>query len=437
MPTSKSLRRPFEGIRVADLSLVLAGPHATSYLADWGAECIRVEPLQVLQASTRGRFARPTQPYIDSMRNWINAYPNFTMTGRDFNCWPFFQSHAKNKMSMTVDLQQEEGIEVLKQLVAVSDIVIENNAPSTVDKLGIDYDALRAVKPDIVMLRMPAYGLTGPYAYYRSLGSHLEGTSGHTYIRGYRDTDPTQTEDIFLADAVAALHGAYAAALALLQLRRTGKGQIIELSQAECMVSFFGEHLLGYQMSGESPGPQGNDYYGMAPHNTYPCAGDDRWVAIAVGNDAQWQGLVEAMDRPEWTNDPRFATQDSRFEHRDELDGLVAQWTSRFDDKWIMRHLQEHGVPAGALNDDRDLMADPQLNAREFFHAMDHECMPIEYPRSPWLMQNTESRLDYPPPTLGQHNAYVYGDLLGFDDAEQRRLEQAGHIGDEYPPHIA
>ena len=102
-----------------------------------------------------------------------------------------------------------------------------------------------------------------------------------------------------------------------------------------------------------------------------------------------------------------------------------------------MHHLQGHGVPAGALNDDRDLMADPQLNARDFFHAMDHECMPIEYPRSPWLMQNTESRLDYPPATLGQHNAYVYGDLLGFNEAEQQRLEQAGHIGDEYPPHIA
>jgi len=437
VPTPKSHRRPFEGIRVADLSLVLAGPHATSYLADWGAECIRVESLQVLQASTRGRFARPTQAYIDSMRNWLNAYPNFTMTGRDFNCWPFFQSHGKNKMSMTVDLQQEEGIEVLKRLVAVSDIVIENNALATVDKLGIGYDALRTVKPDIVMLRMPAYGLTGPYAHYRSLGSHLEGTSGHTYLRGYRDTDPTQTEDIFLADAVAALHGAYAAALALLQLRRHGKGQLIELSQAECMVSFFGEHLLGYQMSGESPGPQGNDYYGMAPHNTYPCAGDDRWVAIAVGNDAQWQGLIEALDRPEWANDPRFATQAGRFEQRDELDALVAQRTSRFDDKWIMHHLQGHGVPAGALNDDRDLMADPQLNARGFFHAMDHECMPIEYPRSPWLMQNTESRLDYPPPTLGQHNPFVYGDLLGFDDAEQHRLEQAGHIGDEYPPHIA
>ena len=157
---------------------MLAGPHATSYLADWGAEVIRVEPLQLFQPNTRGRFARPTQAYIDSLRNWLNAYPGFTMTGRDFNCWPFFQSHGKNKLSMTVDLQQEEGVEVLKQLVAVSDIVIENNAPTTIDKLGIGYEALRAVKPDIVMLRMPAYGLTGPYAHYRSLGSHLEGTSG-------------------------------------------------------------------------------------------------------------------------------------------------------------------------------------------------------------------------------------------------------------------
>ena len=132
------------------------------------------------------------------------------------------------------------------------------------------------------------------------------------------------------------------------------------------------------------------------------------------------------MGRPEWAKDPRFATQESRFEHRAELDELVAGWTSGFNDQWVMRHLQRHGVPAGALNDDRDLMGDPQLHARGFFHAMDHECMPIEYPRSPWLMERTESRLDYPPPTLGQHNAYVYGDLLGFDEAEQRRLRGSG-----------
>ena len=436
MHNSKNRRRPFEGIRVADLTLVLAGPHATSHLADWGAEVIRVEPLQMLQPSTRGRFARPTQAYIDSMRNWLNGYPNFTVTGREFNCWPFYQSHGKNKLSMTVDLQQEEGLQILKQLVSVSDIVIENNAPGTIDKLGIGYEELRSVKPDIVMIRMPAYGLTGPYSSYRSLGSHLEGTSGHTYLRGYADTDPTQTEDIFLADSIAGVCGAYAASLALYQLKRHGKGQLIELSQAECMVPFFGEHLLDYQMTGNVPGPQGNDYYKMAPHNTYRCAGDERWVAIAVGTDAQWQGLVEAMQTPDWTKDPRFSTQASRFEHREEMDGLIGEWTARFNDRWVMQRLQSLGVPAGALNDDRDLMSDPQLNARGFFNWMDHECMPIQYPRSPWMMNGTESRLDYPPPTLGQHNELVYGQLLGFDAAERRRLEQAGHIGDEYPEHI-
>lgn len=437
MSKSKNLQRPFEGIRVADLTLVLAGPHATSYLADWGAEVIRVEPLQVLQPNTRGRFARPTQEYVNSLRNWLNAYPNFTMTGRDFNCWPFFQSHGKNKLSMTLDLQQEEGVAILKQLVSVSDIVVENNAPDTIDKLGIGYEELRAVKPDIVMIRMPAYGLSGPYASYRSLGSHLEGTSGHTYIRGYPDTDPTQTEDIFLADAVAGVTGAYAAALALFQLKRRGKGQLIELSQAECMVSFFGEQLLDLQMTGTVAGPQGNDYYSLAPHNTYPCLGDDRWVAIAVRTDAEWQGLIEAMGSPAWSRDDRFATKESRFEHRAVLDGLVGDWTVRFDDRWVMTRLQSLGVPAAALNDDRDLMSDPQLNARDFFHRMEHECMPIEYPRAPWVMKRTESRLDCPPPTLGEHNGLVYGDLLGFTDEEQQRLEKSGHIGDTYPGHIA
>ncbi len=430
-------RLPLEGLRIADLSVVLAGPHVTSLLADWGAEVIRVEPLQMFQTSTRGRSARPTQADLDANRSWLSAYPNWEPGKRPWNLWPFFQSHGRNKLSMTVDLKQPEGIETLRHLVAISDIVVENNVPETVDRLRIDYPQLRTIKPDLIMLRMPAYGLEGPYQNYRSFGSHLEGASGHTYIRGYEDTDPTMTEDVFFGDACAAATGALAVTIAVRQLRRTGKGQVIELAQTESLLPFFGEFLMDLQMNGRVAGPVGNDLYDMAPHNTYPCAGEDRWIAIAVGNDREWQGLIRTMNGPEWAEDSRFATQDGRFEHRRELDHRVAEWTQQHEPRWVMTALQAEGVPAGVLNNEKDAFEDPQLNSRGFFQELTHpDAGTHRYPGIIWRMGNTPNRIRTPPVTLGEHNGLVYRELLGISDDEFAGLERGGHIGTEYPAHI-
>ena len=426
-----------EGIRVTDLTIVLAGTGAASLLADWGAEVIRVEPLQNLQPVTRGAQAHPSPAFFEANHTWYFAYPDRIAGERPWNRYPFYHAHGKNKMSMTVDMRKPEALELIHRLVRISDIFVENAVPSTLEKLGISYEELREVKPDIIMLRMPAYGLSGPYSSYRSFGSHLEGAAGHAFLRGYPDTDPSMNEDIYYGDAVAAASGAFALATALRRLKKTGKGGLIELAQSEAVIPAFGDLLLDYQVNGRIAGPQGNDLYDAAPHNTFQCKGDDRWVAIAVGNDREWRGLLTALGEPEWGKDPRFSTQQGRFEHRKELDKHVTEWTLQYEDRWVMERLQQERVPAGVLNSDKDVLEDPQIKARGFFEEFDHPDVGTnKYPGIIWKMAKTPNSVRFPPATLGQHNDYVYKELFNISDEEYDRLVREGHIGTEYGPHV-
>lgn len=435
----ESRRLPLAGIRVTDMTLVLAGTGGASLLADWGAEVIRVEPLQVLQPATRGPAVKPenVQPYIDAMKNWYMSYPDWKAGERPWERYNFYHAHGKNKMTMTVDLRRPEGRDILKRMVQVSDVVMENNVSETVEKLGVDYPDLRRMKPDLIMLRMPAYGLSGPYRSYRSYGAQLEGAAGHTYLRGYPDSDPSLQEDIYFGDATVAAAGAVAVLIALHDLKRTGRGRLIEMAQVESLIPLFGEIFMDAQMNGRNAQPQGNDLYDFAPHNAYQCQGDDRWVAIAVRNDEEWQGLTRAMGSPPWATDPRFATQAGRYEHRRELDKLVNAWTLEHENRWVMETLQAHGVPAGVLNDDRDLLADPHMKARRFFERLPHPYTGTNwYPGIIWQMKRTANHVRFPPGTLGQYNPYVYRELLGVTEAEYKRLEHEGHISDRYGPQV-
>ena len=428
---------PLKGIRVLDLTVVLAGPNATTLLADWGAEVIRVEPVSRLQPITRGHRARPTQELIDANRNWLVAYPGWEPGDRPWNRWPHFNAHARNKVSFTLNLDEPDGARLFRQLVSISDLVFENNVPATIDKLGLGYDELRKLRPDLVMLRMPAYGLDGPYAGYRSLGAHLEGTAGHTYVRGHADTDPSERDDVYFGDAVAGATGAAAALMALYRRRRTGEGGVVEVAQAESLIPFFGDMVLDYQMNGRVAQAEGNNLYRMAPHNTYPCKGEHRWAAIAVGSDEQWSGFVEALGRPAWADDPAFASKAGRYEHRERLDALVDEWTSQHEAAWVMETLQRHGVPCGVLNDEPMAFADPHLRARGFFERLSHpECGEHDYPGIIWRMEETPNRIRSVAPVLGEHNDWACRDLLGLSAPEIDALTQAGHLASDYPPHV-
>ncbi|MCH7706697.1 MAG: CoA transferase, partial [Chloroflexi bacterium] len=341
---------PLEGIRVVDVTLVWAGPHCTQMLAEWGAEVIRVEPRNVLQPATRAILTHVPREMAQNARGvgaMFYGFPDREPGERPWNRSPSFNSHARNKLSMTADIMQPDGLDAFLRLVAISDVVVENNVPETIERAHITYEELVEVNPKLIMVRMPGYGLSGPFKNYRTFGTHMEGMTGHHLLRSYTDMDPSMINDAFTGDAAAGVVGAFAIMLALRHRRRTGKGQLIELAQAENFVPYLGEMVMDYTMNGRVAGPQGNTHPSHAPHNVYPCRGHDRWIAVDVGSDEEWEAFCAVMGSPDWTRDARFSDPISRWQFREELDQHIADWTREKDDRELFRTLQAAGVTAG------------------------------------------------------------------------------------------
>lgn len=431
------VRLPLEGIRVVDVTVVWAGPHCTQLLAEWGAEVIRVEPLQHIQPSTRGAEVHITQEMVDSNPEQsipLHAFPKRQVNPRPWNRSPAFNSHARNKRSMTLDVTMPEGLAAFRRLIAVSDVFVENNVAETIEKAQIRYEDLVPDNPRLIMLRMPAYGLSGPFKNYRSFGTHMEGMTGHHHLRTYPNLDPSMVADGFTADAAGGVMGALAVMMALRHRRRTGKGQLIELAQAENFMAYLGEIVLDTAMNNRNWPSQGNAHPTHAPHNAYPCMGDDRWITIDVGSDAQWHALCEVMGNPAWTEDARFADTLSRWHHRDDLDALLSGWTRTQNEVDLFHRLTARGIPAGPVQDERDAYACPQLGDRRFFEELDHpEFGSYPYPGLNFRMSQAPNALRRHPVRLGEDNESIYRDLLGFSDADYDELKRAGHIGEDYP----
>ncbi len=427
---------PLEGVRVLDMTVVWAGPYCTTLLADLGAEVIRVESIQVFGPPTRGSMAHPPDIVIRNLPPFIAGMPGRDPGPRPWNRYPLFNAHARNKLSMTVDLLRPEGKEVFRRLVSISDVLVENNPTETMEKLGISYPELSEINPGFIMLRMPAYGNSGPYQNHRSLGIHIEGVIGHSLLRGYTDLDPSANTQVFMADAAAGVGGAFAVACALNHRRRTGEGQLVELSQAENAVPFLGEAFIDYSMNGRIQSTLGNRHP-TAVQGVYPCEGDDRWVAITIFDDRDWELFCEAIGNPDWTRSPEFASHESRRANHDRLDELVSEWTRTRGHLEVMTLLQAHGVAAGAVLDQRDASVDPHLRTRGMFEeAFQDDVGTHLYPRAPFKMSRSDVRIRRGPVTLGQDNEYVYKTLLKLSDSEYDALVAAGHVGDEYAPHV-
>ena len=374
---------PLQGVRVAALTVVWAGPYATALLGDLGAEVIRIESPSYSPYLTRGPTPRPSQEYVNAMGGWSGALPDRQVGARPWNRWPLFNAHARNKLGMTVDLTLPSGLEVAHRLLRASDLFIENNVPETLEKLQLTYPQVSRVNPDIVMISMPAFGSTGPYKNYRALGVINEGVAGHNSLRGYADMDPSSLTPVFTADAAAGASAAFAALAALHYRRRTGKGQYVEVSQAENFLPYLGESFMDYFMNGRVGATLGNRHP-YALQGCYPCDGDDRWVNITIFDDAQWQGLRRAMGDPAWAGEPRFATHDLRRQSHDELDEHISRWTRQLDPQTAMGLLQAAGVPAGAVLSQGDAFDDPHLAARGFFQpAWQEDCGQHLYPGAP------------------------------------------------------
>ena len=430
-------RLPLEGLRVADITVVWAGPHVTQLMSEWGAEVIRVEPVNKIQPNTRNAESIVTreQAALLAENGQQPPYPDMDPGEDPWNRAASFNSHARNKKSMACDVMSEEGHAAFLRLIEQCDVFVENNVPETIDKARIGWEVLREVNPRLIMLRMPAFALDGDYRNYRAFGLHVEAMVGHTHLRGYPDMSPEFLGETLASDGISGVQGALAVAMAVRHRERTGEGQLIELPLTEGFIPTFAEFIADYTMNGRDHPPQANDHRWHAPHNVYPTRGDDQWIAIDVGTDAEFASMATVLGQPVIASDGRFASAEQRRAHRAELDAAVASLTCERDKKELFHALQAAGVVAAAVHDPLDALADPQLEARGFFEEI---TMPgvgtHRYPGLTIKMAHTPNAVRTPPPKLGQHNEEIYLDLLGYTREELDALEASGLVGTSYPP---
>ena len=427
---------PLEGVRVAEVTVVWAGTHVSQVLGDWGAEVVRVEPVNRIQPSTRGAEMALTKEQAQRVAEQgqvLTAYPDFDPHDDPWNRSPSFNVGARNKRSMTCDIMAPEGREALERLVAVSDVFIENNVPVTMAKAGISDESLRAVNPNLIMLRMPAFGLDGPYSEYRGFGMHAEATVGHTLLRGYPDAGPELTGDALASDAVAGVHGALAVAMALLHRQRTGEGQQIEMALAESFLPILGQFLLDYAMNGRVTTALGNTHPWHAPHDVYPTQSEDQWIAIDVATDVEFGALCRVLGADALANDVRFASPAQRLEHRQALDEALSELTRPREKEELFHALQAEGVCAAPTHDGLEAQADAQLNARGFFEEVTQPGLGTHrYPGMLFKLANTPNAIRLPPPNIGEHNDWAYLELLGYSRAELEEMIAKGQVGTRY-----
>jgi len=383
-------------IRILDFSWVLAGPYATRILADFGAEVIKIQPLV---PEAEDKFSR--------------GY---------YNTW------NRNKLGITLNLGNPQGVALAKRLVAISDAVVENFTPRVMANFGLDYDSLKKVKPDLIMLSLSTMGSTGPWRDYAGFGPTIQAFSGITYLTSFPGKPPLGLGTSY-ADHIAGLLACLALLGALEYRRMVGEGQYIDVSQVEAMASLLGDAVLDYMVDGKEAEPVGNSSTEAVPHGVYRCRGDDRWCAIAVFTDEEWQGFKRALGNPPWAEDKRFATFTGRLKNKAKLDRLVEDWTKEHTAEEAMALLQKQGVAAGVVQDASDLAQDPQLKQRGFFIELDHpELGKTISDATPIRLSDTPARYTRPAPVLGQDNDYVYGELLGMSDGELAELRQQGII---------
>jgi benzylsuccinate CoA-transferase BbsF subunit len=401
------MRGALADVKILDFMWVMAGPAATRVLADYGATVVRVE-------STRR---------IDTART-LAPYRGGTLGAENSGC---FQNLNAGKRMLTLDPTREGGRRVILDLVRWADVVTESFSPGTMRRWGLDWPALRTVKPDLVMLSTCLMGQTGPLATFAGYGNLAAAIAGFSNLGGWPDRPPAGPFSAY-TDYVSPRHIAAAILAALEHRRRTGAGQHVDLSQAEASLHFLAPAILDYTVNGRVAGRAGNRDPEHAPHGVYPAAGrtraagadeaiDDRWIAIAVTSDAEWQALCAVMERPDLAGDARFADAAGRRAHADALDALVAEWTAPRDAAVLEAALQARAVPAHAVQTSRDLVRDPQLAHRGHFVTVAHPMggtTVVEGSR--FVLSRTPASPPDAAPSYGRDNDVVLREILGYDD---------------------
>lgn len=398
---------PFEGLKVADFSWIGVGPITGKYLADHGAEVIRVET-----ANPPDRL-RVAGPFKDGVFG-----PNRSQ---------FYGAFNTSKRSIALNLKTPEAQEIARKLIAWADVVLESFTPGTMAGLGLGYEDAKRINPDVIYASTCLMGQTGPAAPLAGYGYHAAAICGFYEVTGWPDRPPSGPFTAY-TDTIAPRFLASTVMAALDHRARTGEGQYIEQSQMESSLYFLAPEILDYQVSGRVPRRAGNEDPAMAPHAAYPAAGEDEWLAIAIEDDAQWASLVALLGEPAWAAEPACATAAGRLANRAAIDGHLARWTAEQDMHEAMARLQAAGIPAGAVQRSSDHLRDPQLAHRRFFHPLEHgEMGTVPYEGHQFLVSKYESGPRSAAPCLGEHSMEVLLDVLGLGEDEVARL--AGGLG--------
>ena len=382
-------------VRVVDLTRVWAGPLGTRILGDFGAHVVKIsDPRMPLDRKS-------------GLNNKLN----------------------RNKISIALRLDQKEGREAFLDLVAVSDVVVENFRPRVMRNFGLAYEDLCKVKPDIVMCSMPGYGTEGAYAEYPAFGPSVEATTGLSSMMGY-EGGPPRTSSQALPDPVAGLNSVSAIMTALYHRKKTGRGQFIDMALSEGTICHIGEYVAAHSRTGEQPPRSGNSHPDHAPYGVYPALGDDEWVAVCVTSDEQWKALCGVVGSLELANDPKFAEQSARRRNISLADAVVSEWTVVRDGASAAAALQAVGIAAGRVGNNRQVLEDPHLNARGFFVEIEEpDAGPKVYDGQAIRMDSMDPSAWKPSERLGEHSVWILDELLGWDAAAIESLEQRGIMG--------
>ena len=381
----------------------------TMVLGDWGADIVKLEWWKRMDA-WRGVISVDHdvdgQKIYNKGRNWLKL--------------------NRSKRSLTLNLKTEEGKSLFKELVRRCDVIADNFSAGVLDRLGLGYDVVSKINPGIIVISMPGFGSSGPHSRYVSNGATMEGYAGVASMTGYEGGAPRNSVNIW-PDPVAGVHGAAATAMALYRREETGRGQRIDLSQAEALVNMIGEALLEYSLNGTIATTVGNTSPIASPHGVYPCGGEDRWISIAVRDEREWEGLCNAANGESWTTDGRFSDLEGRLRERQELDGLIAGWTAPQDAWDLAERLQQAGAPATAVTLNRDVVDLDEVPSPDFWHRLDHPHLDM-FPGAAARIDGRTPPMSKLPPDLGAHTDEILAELLGKSPAELAGLREGDVI---------
>ena len=397
-------------IKVVEFAAFAAGPAVGKHLADHGATVVHIES-KVRPDGFRTHYP----PYKDNIYG-LNRSGLFSLCNND-------------KLDITLNLKKApKATDLAKRIVAWADVVIENFSPGTMGRLGLGYESLKQVKPDLIMLSTSNLGQSGPHAHHAGFGSQLSSLAGFTHLTGYPGGSPQILYGPYI-DYIAVAYGAVAILAALDYRRRTGKGNHIDAAQYETGLQFLAPILLDYRVNGTVASRNANRDPYAAPHGAYPCKGDDSWCVLSVHSEAQWQALCKVMGNPAWSANARFSSHAARKANEDELDRKIGEWTAGFAAREVMEKLHAAGVNAGIVNTMKDVYTDPQLAQRPQWIELEHpEVGRMHYQRPPFLLSKTPPGPSKRDPLLAEHNEYFYREVLGIPEGEYKTLVSEGVI---------